>query len=102
MLFTSGFFPGETLPERLAALSDPTISRAAFAKLPTLLNGFLARAVDVVRARFGLVFVQAALISCAVAGIGASGSAPSNFRPVRESISWTDVTICQASLPRVR
>ncbi|GED73073.1 hypothetical protein BRE01_67750 [Brevibacillus reuszeri] len=63
MLFTSGFFPGETLPERLAALSDPTISRAAFAKLPTLLNGFLARAVDVVRARFGGRVTYAALPS---------------------------------------
>ncbi|TMV48742.1 hypothetical protein FE783_16990 [Paenibacillus mesophilus] len=53
MLFTRGFFPGETLPDRLAALSEPTKSRAALAKLPTLLNGFLERAVDVVRARFG-------------------------------------------------
>ncbi|MDQ0202078.1 hypothetical protein [Neobacillus ginsengisoli] len=53
MLFTRGFFPGETLPDRLAALSEPTVSRAAFAKIPTLLNGFLVRAVDVVRARFG-------------------------------------------------
>lgn len=49
MLFTRGFIPGETLSERLVALSDP----AAFAELSTRLNGFLARAVDVVRARFG-------------------------------------------------
>ncbi|MCZ8522983.1 MULTISPECIES: hypothetical protein [Paenibacillus] len=63
MLFTRGFFPGETLPDRLAALSEPTVSRAAFAKLPTLLNDFLARAVDVVRARFGGRVTYAALPS---------------------------------------
>ncbi|CAG7657133.1 hypothetical protein ACFQI7_34575 [Paenibacillus allorhizosphaerae] len=61
MLFTRGFLPGETLQERLATLSEPTVSRAAFAKLPTLLNSFLARAVDVVRARFGGRVTYAAL-----------------------------------------
>jgi len=61
MLFTRGFFPGETLPDRLASLSEPTVSRAAFTKLPTLLNGFLTRAVDVVRARFGGRVTYAAL-----------------------------------------
>jgi len=63
ILFTRGFLPGETLQERLAALSEPTTSRAAFAKLPTLLNDFLARAVDVVRARFGGRVTYAALPS---------------------------------------
>ncbi|MFB9329288.1 hypothetical protein ACFFSY_25410 [Paenibacillus aurantiacus] len=63
MLFTRGFFPGETLTDRLAALSEPTVSRAAFAKLPTLLNDFLARAVDVVRARFEGRVTYAALPS---------------------------------------
>lgn len=52
MLFTRGFLPGETLTDRLAALSEPTVRNDTFAKLPCLLNGFLARAVDVVRARF--------------------------------------------------
>jgi hypothetical protein len=61
MLFTRGFLPGETLQERLAALSEQTVSRAAFVKLPTLLNGFLTRAVDVVRARFGGRVTYAAL-----------------------------------------
>ncbi|WP_163857311.1 hypothetical protein [Paenibacillus elgii] len=63
MLFTRGFLPGETLQERLTALSEPTASRVVFAKLPTLLNDFLARAVDVVRARFGGRITYAALPS---------------------------------------
>ncbi|MCQ6561707.1 hypothetical protein [Paenibacillus mendelii] len=63
MLFTRGFLPGETLQERIAALSEQTVSRAAFAKLPTLTNDFLARAVDVVRARFGGRVTYAALPS---------------------------------------
>ncbi|MDF2720698.1 MAG: hypothetical protein K0Q59_373 [Paenibacillus sp.] len=53
MLFTRGFLPGETLQERLAKLSDPASFRAALVKLPAALNAFLARAVEVVRARFG-------------------------------------------------
>lgn len=61
MLFAHGFFPGESLQDRLAALSEPKVSRAAFAKLPTLLNDFLSRAVDVVRARFGGRVTYAAL-----------------------------------------
>ncbi|KQL43998.1 hypothetical protein AN963_21370 [Brevibacillus choshinensis] len=61
MLFTRGFLPGETLQDRLAALSEPTVSRAAFTKLPALLNGFLTRAVNVVRARFGGRVTYAAL-----------------------------------------
>lgn len=63
MLFTRGFLPGETLQERLTALSEPTASRVAFTKLPTLLNDFLVRAVDVVRARFGGRVAYAALPS---------------------------------------
>jgi len=63
MLFTRGFLPGETLPERLAALSERAVSPSAFAKLPALLNGFLTRAVDVVRARFGGPVTYAALPS---------------------------------------
>ncbi|MGG4343125.1 hypothetical protein [Paenibacillus lautus] len=30
MLFTRGFFLGETLPDRLEALSKPTVSRTGF------------------------------------------------------------------------
>lgn len=63
MLFTRGFLPGETLQERLAALSEQAVSRTVFAKLPTLLNNFLAHAVDVVRARFGGRVTYAALPS---------------------------------------
>ncbi|MEF3306585.1 hypothetical protein [Paenibacillus sp. GYB003] len=62
-LFTRGFLPGETLPERLSILSQPAVVRAAFAKLPDLLNGFLKRAADVVRARFGGRITYAALPS---------------------------------------
>lgn len=61
MLFTRGFLPGETLQERIAALSEPTVFRSALAKLPTPLNDFLTRAVDVVRARFGGRVTYAAL-----------------------------------------
>lgn len=63
MLFTRGFLPGETLQNRLAVLSDPAVGRASFANLPTLLNGFLSRAVDAVRARFGGRVTYAALPS---------------------------------------
>lgn len=61
MLFTRGFLPGETLQERLATLSQPAVFRAALAKLPTPLNDFLVRAVDVVRSRFGGRVTYAAL-----------------------------------------
>jgi hypothetical protein len=61
MLFTRGFLPGESLQDRLDALSEPMVSRAVFSKLPTLLNDFLSRAIDVVRARFGGRVTYAAL-----------------------------------------
>jgi hypothetical protein len=61
MFFTRGFLPGETLQERLAILSDPALFRDALAKLPAPLNDFLARAVEVVRARFGGRVTYAAL-----------------------------------------
>ncbi|WP_256720454.1 MULTISPECIES: hypothetical protein [Paenibacillus] len=63
MLFTRGFFPDETLPERLEALSKPTVSRTAFEKLPTLLDSFLTRGVDVVRVRFGGHVTYASLLT---------------------------------------
>ena len=61
MLFARGFFPGESLQDRLAGLSEPTVIRAAFAELPTRLNDFLSRAIEVVRARFGGRVTYAAL-----------------------------------------
>ncbi|GAA1265165.1 hypothetical protein [Saccharothrix xinjiangensis] len=52
-LFTRGFLPGETLDDRLALLGDPAALRAALPAVPALVNEFLARAVEVVRRRFG-------------------------------------------------
>jgi len=52
-LFTIGFLPGDTLDERLSIMSDLARLRAAMAGVPPLLNDFLARAVKIVRERFG-------------------------------------------------
>ena len=52
-LFTTGFFPGDTLEERLAVLTDPTRVRAAVPEVRARMSEFLPRAVQVVRARFG-------------------------------------------------
>src|SRR5262249_22769625 len=52
-LFTAGFFPGETLAERLALATDPLRVRPVIAEVRARLNDFLHRAVDVVRKRFG-------------------------------------------------
>lgn len=52
-LFTNGFFPGETLEERLALVADPLRVRAAVLEVRARMQAFLRRAVDVVRARFG-------------------------------------------------
>jgi hypothetical protein len=52
-LFTLGFLPGETLPERLALLADPLRLRAIIGEVRGRVNAFLRRAVAVVRARFG-------------------------------------------------
>jgi len=51
-LFTQGFFPGETLEERLALIADPVRVRAAIGEVRARMKEFLRRAVDVVRARF--------------------------------------------------
>lgn len=53
-LFTIGFLPGDTLDERLAILSPayPRF-REVVAAIPALINDFLAKAVAVVRERFG-------------------------------------------------
>ena len=52
-LFTSGFFPGETLEERLALIADPLRVRAAVPEVRARMRDFLQRAVEIVRARFG-------------------------------------------------
>lgn len=49
-LFSHGFLPGDSLPERVGSL---LASRDLVAGLPARVNAFLARAVEVVRARFG-------------------------------------------------
>jgi len=51
-LFTIGFLPGDTLDERLSVMAEPARLRTAMAHVPVLINDFLARAVEVVRARF--------------------------------------------------
>ena len=51
-LFTAGFLPGETLPERLALIADPARVRPLIGEVRARVNDFLRRAVDVVRARF--------------------------------------------------
>lgn len=52
-LFTLGFFPGDTLEERLALIADPTRARAFIPAVRARMSDFLRRAVDIVRARFG-------------------------------------------------
>jgi hypothetical protein len=51
-LFTIGFFPGDTLEERLALIADPTRVRAVIGEVRARLKDFLRRAVELVRARF--------------------------------------------------
>jgi hypothetical protein len=51
-LFTTGFFPGDTLEERMALLADPTHIRAAVPQARAQMKIFLQRAVEIVRARF--------------------------------------------------
>jgi hypothetical protein len=51
-LFTTGFFPGDTLEERLAVITDPVRVRAAVPEVRARMSEFLKRAVALVRARF--------------------------------------------------
>ena len=51
-LVTHGFFPGDTLAERLAVMSDPVRVRAEIGEVRVRVHEFLRRALDVVRARF--------------------------------------------------
>jgi hypothetical protein len=52
-LFTVGLLPGATLRERLNLLSAPQRLREHLPEVPTRINDFLAKAVAVVRERFG-------------------------------------------------
>ena len=51
-LFTTGFFPGDTLEERLALIADPSRVRPLIPEVRARMNDFLRRAVEAVRARF--------------------------------------------------
>ena len=48
-LFTQGFFPGDTIGDRLAVLGDPHPMRERLPAIPPLVNAFLERAVSVAR-----------------------------------------------------
>jgi hypothetical protein len=52
-LFTIGFFPGDTLEERLALIADPLRVRQVIPQMRARFGEFLRRAVSEVRARFG-------------------------------------------------
>lgn len=52
-LFTIGFLPGDTLDDRVGLLTDPARLREVLPDVPTRVNDFLGKALDVVRARFG-------------------------------------------------
>jgi hypothetical protein len=52
-LFVIGFLPGDTLAERLALIADVQRVRAHIVQVRARINEFLARAVGVVRERFG-------------------------------------------------
>ncbi|MFF5110910.1 hypothetical protein [Streptosporangium sp. NPDC000509] len=62
-LFTKGFLPGDTLAERLALLAEPHRLREVMARVPALLDDFLAKAVSAVRDRFAGKVTYAALPS---------------------------------------
>ena len=52
-LFTKGFFPGDTLEERLALIADPLRVRQVIPQMRVRFSEFLRRTVSEVRARFG-------------------------------------------------
>jgi hypothetical protein len=51
-LFSVGFLPGDTLEQRLGLLAAPRRLRELLPEVPARVNGFLAKAVAVVRERF--------------------------------------------------
>lgn len=60
-LLNRGYMPGDTLGERVEILSDLPRLRAAMATVPAQVNAFFARAVPLVRARFGGPITYAAM-----------------------------------------
>jgi hypothetical protein len=52
-LFTVGFLPGDRLEDRLGLLGAPGRLRGLLAAVPDRVNGFLAKAAEVARTRFG-------------------------------------------------
>jgi hypothetical protein len=60
-LLNKGFLPGDTLVERMELLADFQRLRALIAEIPAQVNAFLARAVTVVRERFGGKVTYAAM-----------------------------------------
>ncbi|MGH7862494.1 MAG: hypothetical protein ACREOS_09680 [Candidatus Dormibacteraceae bacterium] len=60
-LLATGFLPGDTFTERLALLAEPRRRREALPRVPGPLNAFLARAVRIVRERFGGKVTYAAI-----------------------------------------
>ncbi|MEV5411937.1 hypothetical protein AB0K60_24250 [Thermopolyspora sp. NPDC052614] len=52
-LFTDGFLPGDTFRDRMPLLARPESLRQALPTLPARVNAFLAKAVAMVRERFG-------------------------------------------------
>jgi hypothetical protein len=52
-LFNKGFLPGDVLSDRLGLLAAPERLREHLRQVPDRVNGFLGRAVAIVRARFG-------------------------------------------------
>ena len=51
-LLSTGFFPGDTLDERLALIADPMRVRPLLPEVRARINDFLRQAVEAVRARF--------------------------------------------------
>ena len=52
-LFTAGFMPGDTLPERMAVLADPLRVRQIIPEVRVRMKELLDKAVELVRSRFG-------------------------------------------------
>jgi hypothetical protein len=52
-LFTTGFFPGDTLQDRLALIADPLRVRAVIGGVRARMKEFMRQAVNLARARFG-------------------------------------------------
>jgi hypothetical protein len=60
-LLNKGFLPGDTIGDRMALLGDPSRLRELIGAVPPRVNAFLAKAVAVVRPRFGGKVTYAAM-----------------------------------------